>query len=251
MDLYLQAMMTGQLNKKDQFEESIEQEVDQYITSLSIEHEPNLLMTPSMRKAKIKAELKEELKMVELAELNSNAFLLLRTDSLPFLARVLHEEMLKEFDQAEQHMEKLDLSGEVPPILQSLLGFSDETMGAILAVAIGMYQAERYRDCLSLFTLLTTLVQDNFEYWFRLGIAAQKCEDLDLALKAYAIAICLNPDLMEARLFSAECYLAQGNRDDAAEEIQAAKATCENNDIDSVWLDLLASLEKQELKSPT
>ena len=96
---------------------------------------------------------------------------------------------------------------------------------------------------MSLFLLLTILNPDYSEYHLRRGIAAQMSAKYELAITSYAAASELDSNLIESRLFSAECYLKIGKFEKAKEEFWNAKAITENMQVDDEIVDLLNSVE--------
>ena len=96
-------------------------------------------------------------------------------------------------------------------------------MDTLSTVALAKYDETAYAESLSIYNLLSTLAPDNFDHWFRVGITAQKCENYDLALKAYGITTYFVPERLESRIFSSECYLAQGHMADAEAEYEEAR----------------------------
>ncbi|MGZ6298436.1 MAG: hypothetical protein ACXWM2_03480, partial [Parachlamydiaceae bacterium] len=116
-------------------------------------------------------------------------------------------------------------------------------MSAILEMAIQCFVSEEFDSCLSILILLTTLAQENPDYWLRLGIVAQKTENYSLALKAYGITLELVPSAVAPLLFSVECYLLNGQPEKASEAIEEVKKIALTTEQDLIWLDLLAKVE--------
>lgn len=248
VDLYLQAMMQGQIvnRKKNKFDEAMSREIKHYVDSLPLEEDigESQLVSPRMKRIKLMEELKEEAKMTELTEYIEKAFSFLRSDGLHYLEPSALEKLTLALKNSAKLLKDLDLSQEMPKDDQMILGFSNETLAMIYQVATGAYRDERFESCLAVFVLLATLNPANPEYWFRTGIAAQKNELIDIALRAYAIASSLVPELIGARLFAAECYLAKGALKEAAEEVIEAKKIKETSEPEPMWLELLDLLEQ-------
>jgi tetratricopeptide (TPR) repeat protein len=249
-DLYLQAMMHGLVSfkKKDKFDEAIEKNIVAYVNTLTFEEEGNepQLLSPKMKRARLIEELKEEIKMPELEEFLYGAFSFIKNDGTRYLDDSKFETLSSEFHRALKILEEMDPSKEIPAVLQKLLEISEGTIDAIYEIAIGAFGEGRNNECLAVFVLLTTLDQTNSEYWFRMGIAAQKCGNMDLALRVYPLCIDIDPNLMGAHLFSAECHLILGNRESALNELAEAKKIKEISEVDPIWLDFLAAMENRE-----
>jgi cytochrome c-type biogenesis protein CcmH/NrfG len=92
-------------------------------------------------------------------------------------------------------------------------------------------------------TFLSLFCTGQPEIWFHLGIAAQKCDKIDLALRAYALTLELDPKHIGARLLAAECLVNCHLNEEANKEIAEAKKIIKEQTVDQVWLDLLSSLE--------
>jgi len=247
-DLYLQAMMNGPVrHKKDKYDEAMEREIKLYLDSLLVEEGAvgSQLVTANMKRARLLEELKEKLKMVELAEHIKSAFSFIRSEGLQYLEPAIHEKLLLEFQNAAKLLEEFDLTQEMPNNFQEMLAISDDAMEIIYRIGTAAYMEGRWQSSLSVFVLLATLNQSYPEYWFRVGIAAQKNDHLDLALKAYAMTSSMSPELIGPRLFAAECLLANGSTMEAMEQLKEAKKIKEKSDVEPVWLDLLSSLEKE------
>ncbi len=247
-DPALQLKLNSFNKTKDKFDEAIEKDIRSYVDSLTFEDDPNVskLLTPQMKKAALFEKIKADAQMPELVEFLDTAFDFIKTEGLHYLDSQTHENLLLEFDHASEMLEHIDLSGKIPEQLKSLLQISDEAMLSIFKIAVGAFFEEKSQESLSIFVLLTSLDATDSDYWFRLGIAAQKCGNMDQALEAYGLSKELNPEIIGARLFSAECFLNQKDQDSATNEIDEAKKIISFSDIDPVWLDLLSALEEQE-----
>jgi len=247
-DPYLEAMMLGLVKfkevKKDKFEEAIENDIIAYVDSLTFEEESGpQLLSLKMKKAKLVEELKESIKMPELENFFDTAFMFINSDGLRYLDSSKYETLSSEFSHASEILDQLDPTKEIPIKLQGMLEISDEMMNAIYEIAKGAYKEEKNQESLSLFVYLSVLDQTNLEYWYRVGIGAQKCGNIDLALKAYSVCIEIDSELVGARLFSAECHLINGDLESAEKEMTKAKNIIENSEVDSIWVDLLAAME--------
>jgi tetratricopeptide (TPR) repeat protein len=249
-DRYLQNLMNGTLTvkivKKDKFDEAIEKDIQAYVDSLTFEDYPapgTKLVTAQMKKAKLLAELKESVKMLELDRFLDTAFSYIQTDGLRYLDRMKYEALNSEFQRAAAILKRFDPSQEITELFRTLLEISDEALDSIYTIAIGAYKEEKYLNFLSIMALLTALDQKNVDYWFRMGIAAQRCGNIDLALRAFSVCIDIDPEFIAARLLSAECYLIQEKKENAIQEIEEAKKIKEILEVDPIWLDLIANLE--------
>ncbi|MBA2729055.1 MAG: hypothetical protein H0U49_12895 [Parachlamydiaceae bacterium] len=250
VDFYLQAMMHGLIQTKreikDKYDEVIEKNIKEYVDSLAFEEGQGAqLVSVKMKKNKLFEELKEDFKMPKLAEFLDSAVLFIKREGLRYIESSQYETLLSELDNSSKILELFDPVKEITVKLQNMLQISDKMMDAINEIAKAAFKEDRTQGSLSLLVFLTTLDPTDADYWFRMGIAAQKCEDIDLALQAYSIALDMDAEIIGARVFSAECYLIQGNQEFAMNEISEAKKIIEHTQVDAMWLDLLATMEEK------
>lgn len=151
--------------------------------------------------------------------------------------------MLADLSASKEKLADIGIKKAGSDTLQHLAHISDESMKAIVEIAVGKYKEDRYLDSLALFSLLSTLNTSEPEYLFRLGIAAQKSNKIELASRAYAAAIELDSTNVGARLFAAECLINLNLHEKAKTEIDNAKEIMKNNKTDQIWLDFLHVLE--------
>jgi len=252
MDLYLQAMIHGEFAStkkskeapvvKDRFELAIEESAKAYADSIMAEEDfsQNQLISPQMRRAQLIEEIKEAMKLTELGQHIETAANVLIDEGRQYLQKEAHEALLEDFSKIESALEKFDLNTDKN--FKEILGIRDASVSAILRVAIAKFVESEYAPSISLFALLTTLVSENADYWYRLGIAAQRSENLDLALRAYDVAVTLDATLIGARLFAAECHLILGAHDEAEVNYKEARKILETYP-DEQWAKLVSSIE--------
>jgi tetratricopeptide (TPR) repeat protein len=257
-DPYLEAMLKGEITTSggipgkvavakinDRFNVALEKKIEEHLNSPHPEEEIRVaaLLTPAVRKAKLKRELLEANKFPELENYLTSAFNILRTKWV----QGIDDEMLKEMEERFSKIADILNAAEIETLstesLYAVLGISDAVMSAMLETAINSFADEEYGNSLSLLVLLTTLAQENPDYWLRLGIAAQKIEDYKLALRAYGITLEIAPNAVGPRLFSVECYLRDDQPEKALEAIEEVKKTLLTSEQDPIWLDLLAKVE--------
>lgn len=232
--------------KQTKIEKEEEKEIDTYIESLHLEDQyaQNLLVPPKLKKAQLKEELKSAIQLPSLHEQMQAACDLLAHNGSSYINGEIYLQLLNEFLSIDDTIDHLDLAADLSGDLQTIFNISDPVMEAILQMAIAKFQEEDYQDSLALLSLLTTLKSSSDDYWFRLGIAAQKSHKFELALKAYDIAIELNPELIGARLFSIECYLHKDDHETASTRLQAVKELTNTIELEEVWQKFLKNIEK-------
>lgn len=259
--LYLQAMMHGEFarkknepgkskEEKSQFEISLEKQIDNYVDSLELEEdsEHKNLLPPKLRREKIKTELKAAAKMPELSQFLESAIRLLLSEGANYLSEETYKLLISDLTDVYTRLSSMNLDKPEDVDISVLIYMSDHSLDAIATIATDKFANELYGDCLSLFSLLSVINPGYAEYWFRLGIAAQKSGNLDLAIRGYAAAAQLDPKHIGARLFAAECYAQRKFFEEAKTEYEAAKEITHHNAVEKMWLDLLPMTE--DLISP-
>ena len=257
---HLEAMMRGESSDKkktppaatkSKVDIELEKEIEAYVDGLELPIDPQgrSLETPQAKKEKMKLELKEAAKLPELSQNLDTAMEILIAEGANYLSTEANQALLSDFSNAATLLADMTLADTTDLSLQELSKFGDESMTSITTVAIAKYAEGKYADSQALFALLAILNPGYDEYWLRLGLAAQKNANFDLASRAYAAAVELNPDLIEARLFAAECLFAGKEFDKAKHEIAEAKKIAERTKVDQQWLDLLPIIE-DEIKQP-
>lgn len=239
------SMQASPALKQTKIEKEEEKEIESYIESLHLEDQyaQNPLVSPQMKKAQIREELKSAIQLPLLQEQIHAACTLLAHEGPHYMDNEIYMKLLNEFISIDETIDNLDLNADLTDDLQKTFNISDPVMEVILQMAKAKFQEEEYRNSLALFSLLTTLKPSSGDYWFRLGIAAQKSGDIALALRAYETAIELNPDLIGARLFSIECYLHNKDKEAAAKMLQEVKEVTANVELDEMWGDFLKKIE--------
>lgn len=254
-DPYLDALLHGNTaphkkpaadSKKNKFDRSIEEQIDKYIDSLDLESEGarNPLINPAMKRARLREELKAEMQMPELEKFIPEAFTAILTDDRQYLSPELCSELENELLGIDEEIEKLDLDNLPEENLQSIFKITDDAMEGILTIAIEKYKEEAYQTSLAIFNLLASLNPGNSDYWYRLGIAAQKCENYPLALKAYGIALEMAPDLIGALVLSCECHYLLGQKDEAKQILLKVKGMRSDSEPSETRNHLISKLEQ-------
>jgi tetratricopeptide (TPR) repeat protein len=251
---HLRAMMHGDHDKKGHrkhskgkkghIEEELDQEIDAYVDSLELEEGPNALESVKAKREKIRNEIKEGVKLPELTKLLESAMGIVISEGERYLSAEENGQLLSDFANAAKYFAAMHLAESSDKNLQELIHISDDSMKSIVQMALAKFTEERFADCLALFSLLSILNPAYSEYWYRLGIAAQKCGNYDLALRAYHGALQLDPHLIGAKLFTAECLIELKRFDEAKSEIAEAKKMANEQKVDQMWIDLIPAIEK-------
>jgi len=255
---YMYALMHGEVPQKktpgevemkvksgtSQFDNDLEKKIDSYVDELELEEDPThkSLVNAKAKRESIRLEIKEAIKLPELSKNINTAMEIIFNEGKKYLSPESAEILTRDFSNAAEILDQLTIEG-ANVNLQELTKISDESMKSLVEIAIAKFSEANYVGSLSLFSLLTILNPSYSEYWFRFGLAAQKCEQLELASRAYAAALELDPNLLGAKVFGAECFLSRNLKEEARTEILAAKKMVEENATDPMWLELIANIE--------
>lgn len=251
IDLYQQHMSDGlrtfktkakTTNNSKKFNTSIDYFVNKYVDELQL-NEEDALLSIKLNRQRLRQELKNTVKSTELKSHIQLAFNVIFNDGIVLIEKEPFELLKGEFLKAKYVLNNLNLREYLPDNLNDILKISPACLDMIYQMALKKFSDLNYNECLALYILLTVLNQNNPDYWYRLGISAQKCEMIDLALRAYRNTIALFPTLVGARLFAIECYIASGALDEARAECANVKHFLKSNAIDEIWPQFFLSLE--------
>ena len=108
--------------------------------------------------------------------------------------------------------------------VRELKGVTDEEMNAVYTVAHNFYTTGRYADAETIFKFLVVFDHLNEKYWMGLGAVHQAQKHFKDALAAYANVVGnLNIENYRAAFYAAECFLALGDRVNAANAVEQVK----------------------------
>lgn len=231
--------------EKDKFELAEDKLLDSFIEKFSLleSSQLNKLIPDSIKKAKIKEDLRKSIKCLDLDINLGPAFEILIKDRHLHIEEDRYEEMVTQLLDIPVYIEKIDLSQPVEEKLYILFQISQSTMQSILNIGLAKYNEEEFEASLSIFYLLSALDRNNADYWYRLGIVAIQTEKLNLALQGFAYAIYLNREFMGARIFSAQCYIKLGEIENAKAELVEIKKNSAKISSERIWRELIANIE--------
>jgi hypothetical protein len=232
-------------NVEIQFDQLLENLIDKlFLLDLLTQ---NQLIPKSIRREKLKEDLRSSKKYISIDISLEHAFEIVKNknDCLAYLNPEEYKDMVAQLSKIPLYIKQVDFSQPLKSSLYSLLHLTTLTMQAILKVGLGKYNENDYQSSFAIFALLSSLDYANNEYWYRLGITANKIGEINLALQAFAYALFLKQNLLGARIFSAECYLKLNQIEDVKAELLEAKKIMERNSPpDQIWLDLISIIEK-------
>ena len=129
--------------------------------------------------------------------------------------------------------------------LKQLNGVSNAELEAVYSLAFGYYRTGKYEEALKLFRFLVLFDHLNAKYWFGLGAVQQVLKDYQGAVVSYGYCSFLKLDNPKPQLHAAECFLALGDRRNAASSLEALEAYCpRDTDVGREYRAKAAALRK-------
>ena len=110
--------------------------------------------------------------------------------------------------------------------LKQLKGVSNAELESVYSLAFGYYKTGRYDEALKLFQFLVLFDHLNAKFWFGLGATQQALKDFQNAVVSYGYCSFLKLDNPKPQLHAAECFLAVGDKRNAASSLEALDAYC-------------------------
>ena len=110
--------------------------------------------------------------------------------------------------------------------LGELKGISHQELEAVYSLGFTHYRTGRYEDASKLFQFLVLFDHLNPKYWLALGAVQQVAKDYQGAIASYGYASFLDLENPKPQLHAAECFLALGDRQNAASALMALEQYC-------------------------
>lgn len=104
----------------------------------------------------------------------------------------------------------------------ALLGLTPEALDAIEELATALYAEGQLESALKLFEGLLVLRPDRADAWCAVGAVLTRMERYEEALPYLSAALALDRDHTAALVNRAECYLALGQAEEAAQDLDRA-----------------------------
>lgn len=210
-------------DKNNRFAEEMRKEIAQQVKEIPIENDPsNQLLSVELKRARLEAEMLEALEMKDVNQQGEIAVAILAQEGKRYLAAGELENLKAQFLQASHHLAEDDINQLIDED-QIASGFNAEALAAIEKVAVAKFDEEQYSGSLALFVFLTLLDPGNANYWLRAGIASQRNGNETAALQYFVAATEIDPEMCEAHVFAADCYLNQKRNEDADKHHACAK----------------------------
>ena len=110
--------------------------------------------------------------------------------------------------------------------LKQLKGVSNAELEAVYSLAFGYYRTGKYDEALKLFQFLVLFDHLNAKFWMGLGAVQQVLKDYQNAVVSYGYCSFLKLDNPKPQLHAAECFLAMGDKRNAASSLEALNEYC-------------------------
>ena len=116
--------------------------------------------------------------------------------------------------------------------LKQAKGVTNGELEAVYSLAFGYYRTGKYDEALKLFQFLVLFDHLNAKFWFGLGATQQAVKDYQGAVASYGYCSFLNLENPKPQYHAAECFLAIGDKRNAASSLEALNEYCpENTDV--------------------
>ncbi|MBO6168087.1 MAG: SycD/LcrH family type III secretion system chaperone [Kiritimatiellae bacterium] len=130
--------------------------------------------------------------------------------------------------------------------LKQLKGVSNAELEAVYSLAFGYYQTGKVDEASQLFRFLVLFDHLNAKYWFGLGAVQQLAKDFQGATTSYGYCSFLELENPKPQYHAAECFLALGDKRNAASCLEALNEYCPaNTDIGREYRAKAAELRKR------
>ena len=113
--------------------------------------------------------------------------------------------------------------------LKQIKGVTNDELEAVYSLAFGYYRTGKYDDALKLFKFLVLFDHLNAKFWLGLGAVQQVLKDFQGAVASYGYCSFLNLENPKPQLHAAECFLALGDKRNAASSLEALNEYCPAN----------------------
>jgi len=105
--------------------------------------------------------------------------------------------------------------------LKEVKGISNEELEAVYSLGFGYYRTGKFEDAQKLFEFLVLFDHLSAKYWFALGAVQQAQKNYEKAVASYGFSSFLDLENPKPQYHAAECFLALGDKANAASAILA------------------------------
>ena len=110
--------------------------------------------------------------------------------------------------------------------IKELKGISNNELEAVYSLAFNYYRSGKFDEAEKLFNFLALFDHLNQKYWIGVGAVRQVKKDFSGAVQAYGYASFLDLANPKPQLHAAECFLAMGDKRNAASSLEALDQYC-------------------------
>lgn len=223
------------------FENSIKTQVDTLVEKA--QYSENKLLSPELRRAKIEQEVRKEVQDSDSSNQIRLAVKILLDEGSQFLEKEQYAHLSDNIINICLKLNDLNLSQPDVNQLQEAMTLPEANGQSILEMAINKYNMGLIDESLAIFAFLTTVNPNEPDYWFRLGLTAEKCEKYPLALNALNTASELAPEFVGSHVYAVYCHLKMKAKDEAVAELTTAKEIADHTSVDNEWKAHIRHLE--------
>ena len=129
--------------------------------------------------------------------------------------------------------------------MKEVRGITNEELESVYSLGFGYYNTGKFEDAQKLFEFLVLFDHLSTKYWFALGAVQQARKDYQKAIASYGYSSFLDLENPKPQYHAAECYLALGDKANAASAIMALENYCpKGTDIGREYRAKAAELRK-------
>ena len=110
--------------------------------------------------------------------------------------------------------------------IRELKGISNNELEAVYSLAFNYYRSGKFDEAEKLFNFLALFDHLNPKFWMGVGAVRQVKKDFSGAVQAYGYASFLDLSNPKPQLHAAECFLAMGDKRNAASSLEALDHFC-------------------------
>ena len=113
--------------------------------------------------------------------------------------------------------------------MKEVKGITNDELEAVYSLGFGYYNTGKFDDAQKLFEFLVLFDHLNTKYWFALGAVQQARKDFQKAIASYGYSSFLDLENPKPQFHAAECYLALGDKPNAASALLALEQYAPQN----------------------
>ena len=113
--------------------------------------------------------------------------------------------------------------------LKEVRGITNDELEAVYSLGFGYYTTGKFAEAQKLFEFLVLFDHLNTKYWFALGAVQQAKKDFQKAIASYGYSSFLDLENPKPQFHAAECFLALGDKSNAASALLALEQYAPQN----------------------